>query len=83
VGFILSQKPGSANMTDIYQILDDGRIVELRMGRQLEREHAIWARDLTARERKTYLQLKSKGYSDTTIYNLLNQDVKEEAGASR
>ena len=77
------QETGSANMTDIYQILDDGRIVELRMGRQLEREHAIWARDLTARERSTYLRLKSQGYSDASIYSLLNQDVKEEAGASR
>ena len=70
-------------MTDIYQILDDGRIVELRMGRQLDREHAIWARDLTAQERRIYLRLKSQGFSDRNIYNYLNQGAKEAAGASR
>jgi hypothetical protein len=75
--------PGNVNMTDIYQILDDGRIVELRMGRQLDREHAIWARDLTDQEKRIYLRLKGLGYSDRNIYNQLNQGVKEEACAGR
>lgn len=70
-------------MTDIYQILDDGRIVELRMGRQLDRENAIWARDLTAQEKRIYFRLKSLGYSDRTIYNQLNREVKEKACVGR
>jgi hypothetical protein len=70
-------------MTDIYQILDDGRIVELRMGRQLDREQAIWARDLTPREKRIYLHLKSLGYSDKNIYNQLNQGIEENACAGR
>jgi hypothetical protein len=70
-------------MTDIYQILDDGRIVELRMGRQFDREHAIWARDLTDQEKRIYLRLKGLGYSDRNIYNQLNHNVKEEACARR
>lgn len=68
-------------MTDIYQILDDGRIVELRMGRQLDCEHAIWARDLTAQEKRIYFRLKNLGYSDRTIYNQLNRGIKEKACA--
>lgn len=70
-------------MSDIYQILDDGRIVELRMGRQLDREHAIWARDLTPQEKSIYLHLKSLGYSDKNIYNQLNRGIKEKACAGR
>ena len=70
-------------MTDIYQILDDGRVVELRFGRQLDCEHAIWARNLTANEKNTYLKLKSLGYSDMNIYNLLNQEVKKNSYAGR
>jgi hypothetical protein len=66
-------------MTEIYQILDDGRIIELRMGRELDCEHAIWARDLTPQEKSIYFRLKSLGYSDRTIYNKLNSDVKAEA----
>ena len=70
-------------MTEIYQILDDGRIVEIRMGRQFDREHAIWARDLTSREKRIYLRLKGLGYSDKNIYNQLNRDIKEKACAGR
>jgi hypothetical protein len=68
-------------MTDIYQILDDGRIVEIKMGRRLDREHAIWARDLTDQEKRIYLRLKGLGYSDRNIYDYLNQGVEEEACA--
>ena len=68
-------------MTDIYQILDDGRIIELRMGRQFDREHAIWARDLTPREKSIYLRLKGLGYSDKNIYNQLNRGIEEKACA--
>ena len=64
-------------MTDIYQILDDGRIVELRIGRQLDRDDAIWARNLTTIETKAYLKLKDLGYSDMKIYNHLNQVAKK------
>jgi hypothetical protein len=70
-------------MTDIYQILDDGRIIELRMGRQFDREHAIWARDLTPQEKRIYLRLKGLGYSDINIYNQLNPGVKEKVCAGR
>jgi hypothetical protein len=68
-------------MTDIYQILDDGRVIELQMGRRLDCEQAIWARDLTPQERRTYFRLKSLGYSDWTIYNQINSGVKAEACA--
>ena len=70
-------------MTDIYQILDDGRIVELRMGRRCDREHAIWARNLTPEEKRIYLRLKGLGYSDSVIYNQLNRGMKEKACAGR
>jgi hypothetical protein len=70
-------------MTDIYQILDDGRIIELRMGRQLDREQAIWARDLNPQEKRIYLRLKGLGYSDRNIYDQLNRGVKEKACAGR
>ena len=70
-------------MSDIYQILDDGRIVELRMGRQLDCECAIWARDLTPQEKRIYLRLKGLGYSDKNIYEELNRDIKEKACAGR
>ena len=70
-------------MTDIYQILEDGRIVEIRMGRQFDREHAIWARDLSPQEKRIYLRLKSLGYSDKNIYHQLNHGMKEKACAGR
>lgn len=74
---------GHAGIIDIYQILDDGRIVELIMGHQSDRDHAIWARNLSAQEKSTYLRLKGLGYSDVTIYNHLNQQVKKNAGVGR
>ena len=70
-------------MTDIYQILDDGRIIELQMGRQLDCENAIWARDLTPQEKRIYFRLKSLGYSDRTIFDQLNSGVKAEACTGR
>jgi DNA-binding NarL/FixJ family response regulator len=51
------------------------------MGRQFDREHAIWARDLTPREKSIYLRLKSLGYSDKNIYNQLNRVIEEKACA--
>ena len=59
-------------MIDIYQILDDGRILELKLGRKPDCDHAIWARNLTADEKRIYLQLKRLGYSDSSIYKQLN-----------
>ena len=67
---------------DIYQILDDGRIVEIRMGRrQMDCGHAIWARDLNAREKRIYLRMKALGYSDRDIYDHLNHGVEKEVCA--
>ena len=74
--------PGNANMMDIYHILDDGRIVELRIGQPIDSDNAIWARNLSNNEKETYLQLKDSGFSDMDIYDHLNQNVenKEYAG---
>ena len=64
-------------MTDIYHILDDGRILELEKGQAINRDAAIWARNLSTNEKETYLTLKCLGYSDLYIYSCLNQDVKK------
>lgn len=65
-------------MVDIYHILDDGRILEVRFGRQLDSDHAIWARNLSDSEKATYLHLKDLGYSDMDIYDQLNRkDIKK------
>ena len=70
-------------MTDIYQVLDDGRIMEFRLGRQSEQDHAIWARSLTTNDKRIYLRLKGMGYSDMNIYNHLNQLAKTQTGSGR
>ena len=61
---------------DIYQTLEDGRIIELRLGRQANLNHAIWARNLNTNEKKLYLQLKTLGYSDLSIYKQLNSNAR-------
>jgi hypothetical protein len=62
----------NSGMMDIYHSLDDGRIVELRIGPRLDGDGAIWARNLTDVEKEIYLKLKGSGYSDKDIYNCLN-----------
>jgi len=62
-------------MTDIYEILEDGRIIELKLGRQANREQAIWGRRLSTNEKEIYLQLKNLGYSDLRIYKQLNGEA--------
>ncbi len=68
-------------MVEIYHILDDGRIIELRFGQQLDSDNAIWARNLSDSEKVTYLQLKDLGCSDIDIYDQLNQKVNANAYA--
>ena len=70
---------GNVSTMDKYHILDDGRVVELKMGKPSNSDGAIWARNLTAREKETYLRLKGLGFSDMDIYNQLNQDFKKKA----
>lgn len=73
--------PENSGMMDIYHVLDDGRIVELRMGLRLNSDGAIWARNLTDVEKEIYLTLKGSGYSDKAIYNRLNQPIPKQAVA--
>jgi hypothetical protein len=70
--------PGNDNKMDIYHNLDDGRIVELRIGRLSDCDDAIWARNLSAREKEIYLQLKQMGSSDMDIYCHLNQPTASD-----
>lgn len=64
-----------------YHVLDDGRIVELKIGRPSDSNDAIWARKLTASEKEAYLKLKDLGLSDMDIYHHLNQKSKKKACA--
>ena len=64
-----------------YHVLDDGRIVELKIGRPSDSNDAIWARKLTASEKEAYLKLKDLGLSDMDIYHHLNQISKKKACA--
>lgn len=68
-------------MTDIYKILHDGRIVELQLGHLSNCNDAIWARNLNAQEKRTYLKLKDMGYSDTNIYNYFKLEDKHKSYA--
>ncbi len=68
-------------MSDIYQILDDGRILELIINRDLNQDNAFWARNLSAREKSIYLKLKSLGYSDTNIYCHLNHQAENNSAS--
>ena len=64
-----------------YHVLDDGRIVELKIGRPSNSNDAIWARKLTSSEKEAYLKLKDLGLSDMDIYHHLNQNGKKKACA--
>lgn len=64
-----------------YHVLDDGRIVELKIGRPSGSNDAIWARKLTASEKEAYLKLKDSGLSDMDIYHRLNQKSEKKACA--
>ncbi len=73
----MTYDPEIFSMTDIYHTLDDGRIVELNVGKPLDGDDAIWARNLTAPEKETYLKLKGLGHSDLDIYHHLNHKNKK------
>ncbi len=70
----MSLNSGNDGNMEIYHNLDDGRIVELRVGQPMDSDDAIWARNLSASEKEIYLQLKKMGSSDRDIYHHLNQD---------
>ena len=65
-------------MAEIYHTLDDGRIIELIIGEQLDCNNAMWARNLSDSEKEIYLKLKDSGCSDKDIYNSLNLKYKKE-----
>ena len=66
---------GNVSMMDRYHILDDGRVVELTVGKPSNSDDAIWARNLTAGEKETFLKLKGLGLSDMDIYLHLNPEM--------
>jgi hypothetical protein len=70
--------PENENTMDIYHILDDGRIVELRLGRPSDCDDVVWARNLSAGEKEIYLQLKQMGSSDQDIYYHLKQHTESD-----
>jgi hypothetical protein len=69
---------GKTSTMTKYHVLDDGRIVELKIGKPSVSDDAIWARKLTTSEKETYLKLKDLGFSDMDIYNHLNQKIKKK-----
>lgn len=77
----MTRNMGNSSTMTKYHVLDDGRIVELKIGKPSNSDDAIWARKLTAREKETYLKLKGLGLSDTDIYNHFNQKSKKKACA--
>jgi hypothetical protein len=79
----MTHDPGNIRMSEIYHTLDDGRIIELIIGEQINNDDAMWARNLSDREKEIYLKLKSSGRSDKDIYNRLNLKVKNELCAER
>lgn len=79
----MAHDPGNVSEMDIYHLLDDGRIVELKLGEQLDSDGAIWARNLSDSEKATYLKLKGLGHSDMDIYNYFNQNNKKKLVCGR
>ena len=65
-------------MIEIYHILDDGRIVELRNWTGLGTEDAILAKPLNDAEKQKYFALKSLSYSDKEIFGRLNPDFAQQ-----
>lgn len=74
----MTRDSGNVSMSEIYHTLDDGRIIELIIGEQINSDEAMWARNLSDREKEIYLKLKGSGCSDKDIYNSLNIKVKKE-----
>jgi hypothetical protein len=77
----MARNMGKSSTMTKYHVLDDGRIVELKIGKPSDSDDAIWARKLTAGEKETYVRLKGLGLSDMDIYNHLNQKIKKKAFA--
>lgn len=77
----MTRNMGNNGTMTKYHVLDDGRIVELKIGKPSDSDGAIWARKLTASEKETYLKLKGLGHSDMDIYHHLNQKMKKKACA--
>ena len=67
-----------STMIEIYHILDDGRIIELRNWTGLKTEGAILARPLNDAERQKYFALKALSYSDKEIFGQLNPDFAQQ-----
>lgn len=65
-------------MIEIYHILDDGRIIELRNWTGIKAENAILARPLTDDEKQKYFALKALSYSDREIFEHLNPDFVQQ-----
>ena len=65
-------------MIEIYHILDDGRIIELRNWTGIKAEDAILARPLNDNEKQKYFALKALAYSDREIFGQLNPDFAQQ-----
>lgn len=65
-------------MIEIYHILDDGRIIELRNWTGMKAEDAIHARPLNDDEKQKYFALKALDYSDREIFGQLNPDFAQQ-----
>lgn len=76
--FLAIEKNIGNGMTEIYHILDDGRIIEVRNWTGIRAEDAILARPLNDDERQKYYALKALTYSDREIFGQLNPDFAQQ-----
>ena len=65
-------------MKEIYHILDDGRIIEIRNWTGVESDDAILARPLTDIEKQKYFALKALSFSDREIFGQLNPEFAKQ-----
>ncbi len=65
-------------MKDIYHILDDGRIMEIRNWTGLDTDDAILARTLNDDEKQKFFALKALSFSDREIFSQLNPDFAKQ-----
>ena len=65
-------------MKDIYHILGDGRIIEVRNWTGIESDDAIFARTLNETEKQKYFALKALSFSEKEIFSQLNPEFANQ-----
>jgi hypothetical protein len=73
--------PGYGSKMEIYHALDDGRIVEYRIGQHSDNGEAVWARNLTVGEKEAYWALRRLGRTDMEIFESLNHTLGNQSHA--